>query len=202
LKHKNWGVEMLKTIYLAILVSFVASSISGIEVDLECEKKAVDDYDYQFHSSSEFDRTGGDEFEILDSKCAGRSEISSLDSNGNKKILKENEKFPRINPDKMNQTNAQSLARKKDLLAYLVGVQQTFSVGKGSNENETKILRYRYRFENSGNNHYLDWSPFYSCDDYNFYNSNYISFQIKHSGIDGTVRGFESYRQARTLLEK
>lgn len=96
-------------------------------------------------------------------------------------------------------SNAPYLATKKDLLAYLVSVQQTFSVGKGSNPNETKILRFRYRFDSK--THALNWSPFYSASDYNFYNDDYISFQIKHSGIDGTIRGFQTESDIRSYLE-
>ncbi len=96
-------------------------------------------------------------------------------------------------------SKAPYLATKKDLLAYLVSVQQTFSVGKGSSADETKILRYRYRFNKD--NHALNWSPYYSASDYNFYNDNYISFQINHSGINGTIRGFQSESDIRTYLE-
>ncbi len=96
-------------------------------------------------------------------------------------------------------SNAPYLATKKDLLAYLVSVQQTFSVGKGSNSNETKILRFRYRFDSR--THSLNWSPYYSASDYNFYNDDYISFQIDHSGIDGTIRGFQTESDIRNYLE-
>lgn len=97
------------------------------------------------------------------------------------------------------QANTNSITSKKNLLAYLVSMQQTFSVGKGSNENEVKVLRYRYRFDNN-NGHYLNWSPFYSSSDYNFYNENAIYHQIEHSGIDGTVRGFKTYSDIKGLL--
>lgn len=97
-------------------------------------------------------------------------------------------------------SNAKFLSTKKNLLAYLISIQQTFSVGKGSNINETKILRYRYRFDQ--NTHALNWSPFYLSSDYNFYNDDYISFQIKHSGIDGTVKGFKSETEIQSYLEK
>lgn len=96
-------------------------------------------------------------------------------------------------------SNAPYLATKKDLLAYLVSVQQTFSVGKGSNSNETKILRFRYRFDSR--THSLNWSPYYSASDYNFYNDDYISFQIDHLGIDGTIRGFQTESDIRNYLE-
>lgn len=96
-------------------------------------------------------------------------------------------------------SNAPYLATKKDLLAYLVSVQQTFSVGKGSSSDETKILRFRYRFDPE--THALNWSPFYSASDYNFYNDDYISFQIEHSGIDGTIRGFHTESELRSHLE-
>ena len=46
------------------------------------------------------------------------------------------------------------------------------------------------------------WSPFYSASDYNFYNENYISFQIKHSGIDGTIRGFKLESDLQSYLER
>lgn len=95
-------------------------------------------------------------------------------------------------------SNAPYLATKKDLLAYLVSVQQTFSVGKGSNTDETKILRFRYRFDSK--THALNWSPFYSASDYNYYNNDYISFQIEHSGIDGTIRGFQTESAIRAYL--
>lgn len=88
---------------------------------------------------------------------------------------------------------------KTDLLNYLVSVQQTFAVGQGSNNNEVKILRFRYRFDNSSG-HYLDWSPFYKSTDYNFYNDNIITWQIEDSGIDGTVRGIQSLNDVESLL--
>ena len=88
---------------------------------------------------------------------------------------------------------------KTNLLNYLASVQQTFAVGQGSNDNEVKILRYRYRFDNSSG-HYLDWSPFYKSTDYNFYNGNSINWQIEDSGIDGTVRGIQSLDDAENLL--
>lgn len=96
------------------------------------------------------------------------------------------------------QSNAPYLSTRKDLLAYLVSVQQTFAVGKGSNSNETKILRYRYRFDKDS--HSLNWSPFYLASDYNFYNENYISFQIQHSGIDGTIKGFKTESDLKSYL--
>ena len=99
------------------------------------------------------------------------------------------------------QTNTNSISSKKDLLAYLVSMQQTFSVGRGSNENEVKVLKYRYRFNNN-NGRYLNWSPFYSSTDYNFYNENTIGNQIEHSGIDGTVKGFKNYSDIEDLLNK
>lgn len=98
-------------------------------------------------------------------------------------------------------TNAPFLAKKKDLLAYLVSMQQTFAVGNGSNENEVKILRYRYRFENSGNNHILDWSPFYLSSDYNFYNAININCTIANSGITGTIHGFKERSDIEPFLQ-
>lgn len=91
---------------------------------------------------------------------------------------------------------------KKDLLAYLVSIQQTFAIGQGSNTDEIKILRYRYRFNESDGNRYLDWSPFYVSTDYNFYNKNDITFQIEHSGINGTVKGFKNETEIKNFLEK
>lgn len=92
------------------------------------------------------------------------------------------------------------VSSKKDLLAYLVSVQQTFSVGKGSNEEEVKILRYRYRFRGTGSNCFLDWSPFYLSTDYNFYNERYIYDQIENSGINGTVHGLETHEDIDSTL--
>ena len=96
--------------------------------------------------------------------------------------------------------NQPYITKKKDLLAYLVSVQQTFSTGVGSNDNETKIMRFRYRFERNGDTRYLDWSPFYSSLDYNFYNDDYICYQINHSGIDGTVKGMSSFDEISNFL--
>ncbi len=98
------------------------------------------------------------------------------------------------------QTNAPFLAKKKDLLAYLVSMQQTFSVGNGSNENEVKMLRYRYRFDNSGNSHVLDWSPFYSSSDYNFYNAININCTIANSPINGSITGFKDKSEIEEYL--
>ncbi len=100
------------------------------------------------------------------------------------------------------QTSPEFNISKKDLLSYLISVQQSFAVGKGSNTDEVKILRYRYRFENSGSDHYLNWPPFYLASDYNFYNDDNISFQIKHSGIDGTVKGFKKYDDVKDFFEQ
>lgn len=98
-------------------------------------------------------------------------------------------------------SNSPSLMRKKDLLAYLVSIQQTFAIGSGSNENEVKILRFRYRFEHTDSGVFLNWSPFYQYSDYNFYNDDYICYQIGHSGIDGTVRGVKSYDDIAFMME-
>ena len=98
-------------------------------------------------------------------------------------------------------TNAPFLAKKKDLLAYLVSMQQTFSVGKGSNENEVKILRYRYRFDNSDGKHKLDWSPFYSSSDYNFYNAINMLCTIDNSPINGTLYGFKEKSEIESFLK-
>lgn len=94
------------------------------------------------------------------------------------------------------------ISTKKDLLASLVSMQQTFSIGKGSNEEEVKILRYRYRFYEKEGAHYIDWSPFYLSSDYNFYNDENVSFQINHSGIDGTVRGIKNQEEIEQLIKK
>lgn len=94
------------------------------------------------------------------------------------------------------------ISTKKDLLASLVSMQQTFSIGKGSNDQEVKILRYRYRFYQKGEKRYMDWSPFYLSGDYNFYNDNEICFQIKHSGIDGTVRGIKNQEEIKEYIGK
>ena len=100
------------------------------------------------------------------------------------------------------QTGGDFISSKKDLLSYLIGVQQTFSVGKGSNNEEIKIMRYRYRFDGTGNDCYLNWSPYYLSSDYNFYNDDYMIWQIEHSGIDGLVHGFDSYEKIADLLNK
>ncbi len=98
--------------------------------------------------------------------------------------------------------NSTYISTKKDLLASFVSMQQTFAVGKGSNNKEVKILRYRYRFYKDGNTRYVDWSPFYLSEDYNFYNDDEICFQIKHSGIDGTVRGIKTQEEIKEIIGK
>lgn len=100
------------------------------------------------------------------------------------------------------QSGSNFISSKKDLLSYLISVQQTFSVGKGSNNNEVKMMRYRYRFESENSNLYLNWSPFYVSSDYNFYNDDYIRFQNDHSTIDGTTKGFKSYDDIKSILER
>lgn len=100
------------------------------------------------------------------------------------------------------QSGSNFISSKKDLLSYLISVQQTFSVGKGSNNNEVKMIRYRYRFEREDNDLYLNWSPFYVASDYNFYNNDYITYQNKNSGIDGLVKGFSSYDEIKSILER
>jgi len=95
-------------------------------------------------------------------------------------------------------TNAPYLSTRKDLLSYLVSMQQTFAIGKGSSDKEVKILRCRYRFDSG--THALNWSPFYSELDNNFYNEDNILFQIDHSGINGTIRSFRSLDEIRTFL--
>ena len=97
-------------------------------------------------------------------------------------------------------TNAPFLAKKKDLLAFLVSMQQTFAVGRGSNVNEVKMLRYRYRFDNSGNEHVLDWSPYYSSSDYNFYNASNLTCTISNSAINGTIYGFKESSDIEMFL--
>ena len=99
------------------------------------------------------------------------------------------------------QTQPTFTTTKTDLLNYLVSVKHTFEVGQGSSENETKIMRFRYRFDNTSG-HYLDWSPFYKSTDYNFYNSNSITWQIDDSGIDGTVCGIQSLSDVQSLLNE
>lgn len=100
------------------------------------------------------------------------------------------------------QSNSNFISSKKDLLPYLISVQQTFSVGKGSNNNEVKMMRYRYRFERESNDLYLNWSPFYVASDYNFYNNDYMTYQNENSGIDGLVKGFRSYDEIKSILER
>lgn len=90
---------------------------------------------------------------------------------------------------------------KKDLLSYLIAVQQSFAVGRGSNTDQIIMLRYRYRFVNSDGKHYLDWSPFYLPTDYNICSGDNISFQIDNSGIDGTVKGFKSSKEIKEFLD-
>lgn len=60
----------------------------------------------------------------------------------------------------------------------------------------------RYRFERESNDLYLNWSPFYVAFDYNFYNNDYMTYQNENSGIDGLVKGFRSYDEIKSILER
>lgn len=96
--------------------------------------------------------------------------------------------------------NSKFIATKQDIIAFLVSMQQTFSVGNGSDANEVKMLRLRYHFDNNDKEHILNWSPAYSASDYNFYNSNTIFSNIEHSDISGSLSGIKNADDIKKLL--
>lgn len=96
--------------------------------------------------------------------------------------------------------NTKFISTKKDLICYLTGVHEAFSIGKGSNDDEVKMLRFRYRFENTNDKCTMLWNPYYLYNDYSFYNKDEISYMNEDSPIDGRVVGLSSIDKLRDIL--
>lgn len=91
---------------------------------------------------------------------------------------------------------------RRDLYTFLISVKDTFAVGKGSNNNEVKMLRYRYRFINSNTEHFINWSPYALASDYNFHNESSIQYDHDHSPMNGYAEGISDSNEIKELLSK
>lgn len=100
------------------------------------------------------------------------------------------------------QTDTKFVASKAEFESFLTSMRDTFSVGEGSNDKEVKILRLRYHFDNEGNDHFLNFSPSVSANDYNFYNNKYIYSNDSDLPIGGTISGLKSTEEIEKILSK
>lgn len=87
---------------------------------------------------------------------------------------------------------------RKDLIEYLVNLKAAFEIGKGSSEDQTIMLKFRYHFSDKK---YIDWSPRYELGDSNMHNEDYISYQISGSGINGSTYGISKVEDLNKYLE-
>lgn len=100
------------------------------------------------------------------------------------------------------QSDTSYVTSKAEFESFLTSMRDTFSVGEGSNDKEVKILRLRYHFDNEGNDHFLNFSPSVSANDYNFYNNKYIYSNDSDFPISGTISGLKSTEEIKKILSK
>ncbi len=98
----------MKSLILLSLVSSVTTSL--FPTSSEKTKNRVDNYEYEFCSEKKFDKTNGDEFEILDFGSGGRSGSSSTDIHGNTKIEKESSLDQTLIPDNVGSSNCEAIS--------------------------------------------------------------------------------------------
>lgn len=87
--------------------------------------------------------------------------------------------------------------RRKDLIEYLVNLKAAFEIGKGSNEDQTIMIKFRYHFSE---HKYIDWSPRYELGDSNMHGEDYITGYIPGSGINGSVYGVSKVEDLNSYL--
>ncbi len=88
---------------------------------------------------------------------------------------------------------------RQELINYLINAISAFEVGKGSNNKEVVMLKFKYRFIKK-ERWYLDWTPSYDVDGQNRYNEDQITHQLKGSPINGRIIGFQDEHTLYNLL--
>lgn len=84
------------------------------------------------------------------------------------------------------------------LLAGTAMLSSTAYSNRSASDSPKGLDDYNYTFESDNSFEKTNGDEF----DNNFYNENYISFQIQHSGIDGTIRGFKEKSDIQPYLER
>lgn len=87
---------------------------------------------------------------------------------------------------------------RKNLIEYLVNIKSAFEIGKGSNEFQTIMLKFKYRFSEKK---YIDWSPRYELGESNMYGEDYLLTQVEGSGINGKITGIKNVSELNSFLE-
>jgi|GEM_PF-5671335 hypothetical protein len=103
---------------MALAASSLLSSAGFGKISREEKKSRYDDYDYPFCSGEEFDRTNGDEFEMLNSSRGGRSGTEVLDYQGEKAVLKTDFGHALVNPDAVKKSGSLSPLGKRRVSGY------------------------------------------------------------------------------------
>ncbi len=89
---------------------------------------------------------------------------------------------------------------KANLREYLINAKAGFEIGKGSNNQQVVMLRFRYHFGESNGN-YFDYSPLYRNSDYNLYSNTSIDYIDTNSCINGHVKGFKTIEEVKEILK-
>ena len=89
---------------------------------------------------------------------------------------------------------------KANLREYLINAKAGFEVGRGSNNEQVVMLKFRYHFANDGTD-YIDYAPLYRNSEYNLYSDLSIDYIDPNSCINGTVNGIKTSDDLEEFLK-